>query len=288
MATAWERRVRRVQDHVRHNVTGQLDLDSLADVAGASRFHFARLFKAQTGETLNGFVRRARLERAVVLMRAKPERPLLDVALESGFASASDFSRVFRQHHGIAPSAWDRVSVLTDKLEGFDDGLAAARATSPVFEPIVRRHEGCRLAYVRVSTPFLDDKLLDEGYAALTGWFEERGVDWRALGLIGMSWDRPETTPLEQVRFDLGFPLPDGLSAAGPVSEVTLPAMRSVEIHVDDELVYVALAWEHLYEEWFPGSGEEPADLPAMKRFRRRPEELGWHRVDLDCCIALS
>ena len=55
----------------------------------------------------------------------------------------------------------------------------------------------------------------------------------------------------------------------------------------DDDLVYTALAWEHLYEAWFPGSGEEPADLPSMKRFRRRPETLGWRRVDLDCCIAL-
>lgn len=281
-------RVRRVQDHVRQNLHAELGLEALARVAGVSRFHFARVFQAHTGETLNRFVRRARLERAATLMRARPERSLVDVALDAGFGSASDFSRVFRQHFGIAPSAWDRVARLAPTLDGYEDGLAAARATCPPLSPVVREHPGCRLAYVRVATPFLDAELLDAGYRTLLHFFTERGVDPAQRPLLGMSWDQPETTPLEKVRFDLAIPLPDGLRAEGPVSELTLPPIRSVDLRVDGTLAHVALAWEHLYEVWLPRSGEAPADLPGMKRFRRRPEALGWFRVDLDCCIPLG
>ncbi|MEO1234206.1 MAG: AraC family transcriptional regulator [Myxococcota bacterium] len=282
------RRVREVQDHVRQNLHADLGLEALAELAGVSRFHFARIFKAHAGETLNRFVRRARLERAAALMRARPERRLLEVALDAGFDSAADFSRVFRQHYGIAPRSWDRTQRLEAMVPGYEDGLSAARASCPRLAPVVRRHPACRLAYVRVATPFLDAELLEAGYRTLLGWLAARGLDGTLVPLLGMSWDQPETAPLEQIRFDLALPIPDGLRVEGPVSELRLPEIRSVEVRVDGELPHVALAWEHLYEAWLPASGEAPADLPAMKRFRRRPEDLGWFRVDLDCCIALD
>jgi len=286
---AWRSRVLAVQEHVRAHVQAPLDLPALAAVAGASRFHFARVFKAETGETLNHFVRRARLERAVKLMQSRPERPLVEIAIESGFGSASDFSRVFRQHFGTAPSAWDRVSVLREaSLPGFEDGLAAARATCPPLVPVVRDHAAVRLAYVRIATPFMDVSILDEGYSVLCDWFDRRGLDWRTASLIGWSWDQPETTPLDKVRFDLGFALPDTVDASGAVREQRFPAMASADVHVDGPLAWVALAWEELYERWLPSSGREPADLPSLKRFRRRPDELGWRTLDVDCCIPLS
>ena len=266
-------RVQRVQDHVRQNLHLDLRLEDLADVAGTSRFHFARIFKAQTGETLNHFVRRARLERAATLMRARPERRLLDVALDAGFDSAADFSRVFRQQFGIAPSGWDRVSRLQTVIQGYEDNLAAARLTCPPLEPAVRTYPACRLAYVRVATPFLDGALLDEGYRVLTGWFETRGLNWAERPLLGMSWDQPETTPLEQVRFDLAIPLPDGLNVSGPVSELSLPSIRSVDVRVDGELPHIALAWEHLYERWLPESNEQPADLPGHETLPSPPRD---------------
>lgn len=285
---SWPSRILRVQDHVRSHLDDPLALDDLARIAHASRFHFARMFKAHTGETLARFVQRARLERAATLMRASPEQSLLEVALAVGFGSASDFSRVFKQHHGVAPSRWDRRSRLHDVLPGFADGLEEARETCPPLHPRIVEHPACRLAYVRVATPFLDVGLLQEGYTTLCSWLDRHGVDWRSEQLLGMSWDNPETTPLDRVRFDLGFPLPKGLRVAGELGERSLPAMRSVDVHVRGHLGHIALAWEHLYERWLPRSGREPADLPGLKRFRRRPDEIGWHQHDLDCCIALQ
>lgn len=284
----WEARVQRVCDHVRADLRGDLSLAALARRAHASAFHFARRFKAVTGETPARFVQRARLERAATLMRARPDRALGDIATEVGFGAVSDFSRVFKQHHGVPPSRWDRKSRLGDALPAWDDGLAAAREACPPLQARTVRHDACRLAYVRVPTPFLDAELLAAGYAELTHWFEGHGVDWREQRLVGMSWDHPEVTPLERVRYDLGFTLPSGLRADGPVTEQALPALRAVEVHVRGPLPYIALAWEHLYEHWLPRARSEPLDLPGMKRFRRRPDELGWTEFDLHCSIALT
>ncbi|MEL6908106.1 MAG: AraC family transcriptional regulator, partial [Planctomycetota bacterium] len=286
MDPSWPRRIQEVQDHVRAHLRSDLSMEALARVAGASRFHFARLFRALTGETLVQFVQRARLERAATLMQTRPDRPLGEVALQAGFGSASDFSRVFRQHHGLAPRDWDRRTRLSAGLPDFDDRLSAARETCTRYPVRHVQLPAARLAVVRVATPFLDNAVLDEGYARLCRWFASRGIAWRTRALVGLSWDHPDTTPLDRVRFDLALPLPDGLSTHGEVAELALPAMHTVALRVRGSRACIAVAWERLYTDVLPHADAEPADLPALKRFRDQPWSTGWDTFDLDCQIA--
>ncbi len=278
-------RVHRVMDHVRRNLDGELGLEALAKVACFSPYHFHRIFKATTGETVTAFVQRARLERAAYLMKASPRRAMASIAVEVGFSEQSDFSRLFRRRYGIAPSRWDRSSRLDDEGLVDHDAIVAALDDEPLEARLVER-PAVRLAYVRVRTPFIGPSLR-EGYERLIAWLEAQGVDWRARALLGLSWDHYETTPLQDVRFDFGFHVPDGVMAGAEFGVHELPAVRAVEVHCDGPLARIAMAWTYLYERWLPSSAYEPLDLPGLKRFRRRPDEIGWDRWDLDCSIAV-
>ncbi len=105
-------RINQVANHVSADLAGDLSLTRLADLAGFSQFHFHRVFKQYTGENLNSFVVRRRLERATQLMRVTPRLPLTRIALDCGFESSSDFSRAFKRQFGSAPSSWDRLTPL--------------------------------------------------------------------------------------------------------------------------------------------------------------------------------
>src|SRR5947209_13459732 len=105
-------RVNRVLDYIGTHLDTDLSLTRLADVACFSRFHFHRIFQAVTGETLNSHVRRVRLERAALLMKASPRKRITDVAMEAGFAGTAEFSRAFRNHFDRTASSWDRRSPL--------------------------------------------------------------------------------------------------------------------------------------------------------------------------------
>jgi AraC family transcriptional regulator len=286
-AGAYADRVHRVMDHVRAHLDADLSLEALARVACFSPYHFHRIFRVTTGETLTQYIQRARLERACYLMKASPRRPLGSIALEVGFSAQSDFSRVFRQRYGMAPSRWDRRSRL-DPQTVPDYAENMRRVIADGFEPKARlvRHPACRLAYVRMQTPFLGEPLR-AGYARLTRWLEARGIPWRERQLLGMSWDNYETTPLDQVRFDFGFTVGPEVQAEDDIGIHVLPAVQAVEVHCLGELSTIAVAWNHLYDEWLPASDFEPADLPGIKRFRRRPDELGWSTWDVDCSIAV-
>ncbi len=283
----YTRRVNRVMDHVRDHLDADLSLDTLASVACFSPYHFHRIFRATTGETLTRFIQRARLERAAYLMKSSPERELGSIALEVGFSAQSDFSRVFKRRYGIAPSAWDRQSRLDDQgIEGFEQTVAQARAQGPAPVARIVDHPACRLAYVRMRTPFMGE-VLRRGYERLVSWLEGRGVNWRSSQLLGMSWDNFETTPLDQVRFDFGFEVPDDVVAEGEVGIHELPAVRAVDVRCQGPLSAIGVAWDYLYNEWLPASPYEPDDLPGIKRFHTRPDELGWDLWDLFCSIAI-
>jgi AraC family transcriptional regulator len=107
-------------DHVVSNLAHPLTLAEVSKAAGFSPFHFHRVFKAFLGETLNQFVKRQRLERALFLMSHAPRRSLTDVALDCGFSSSSEFSRSFKQHYGLPPSVFDIETFRNCRREELD------------------------------------------------------------------------------------------------------------------------------------------------------------------------
>jgi len=278
----WVRRIQRVESYIREHLTHELDINALATIAHSSPYHFHRMFRAVTGETVAGYVRRARLERAAYLMKARPKKALTSIALEVGFPSLSDFSRSFNRAHGIAPSRWDRKT----RLAWAPDEFEAPANNSRVFPVSVLSHPPCRLAYVRVRTCFQLDRLR-EGYDTLTHGLESMGVNWTNGRLIGMSWDHYETTPLDQVSYDFGFVVSGDFESHGRIDTYELPAFSGVHVHCCGELQQVADAWDFLYDRWLPESKFEPDDLPAMKFFNKRPDETNWRQWDVDCVISL-
>lgn len=269
-------------DHVRHNLTGALTLRELAAVAGYSPHHFHRVFKQATGETVSDFTRRARLERAVQLMRGSPERELSSISAEVGFATPSDFARVFRARFGRTPSSWDRVSVLgpVDPT----DGAIGTGAPSPS-TPVLRRRPAVRVAFVRIRDPWVGDRLAD-GHDRLARRLGDRGIERDAGELLGLSWESAKATPTPNLTYDLGVTVGPHVEADGEIGVHELPAGRTVEIRCRT-LLETAAAWEHLYNVWLPTSCWEPADGPAVKWFRRRPEVLDARAWDVDCSIAV-
>lgn len=97
-------RLRKVANHIDSHLELPLCLDELAGIASMSRYHFERVFTEYAGETPLARVRRLRLTRARHLIEHGRAGSMLDLALDSGYASAEAFSRAFRSHHGMAPS----------------------------------------------------------------------------------------------------------------------------------------------------------------------------------------
>jgi AraC family transcriptional regulator len=102
-----ERRIDGVLRRIEADAHLPLGLADLAREAAMSRYHFLRTFRHVVGLTPHQFVLRTRLHNAAVALR-RSTRPVLDVALDAGFADLSTFNRRFRATMGVTPSAYRR------------------------------------------------------------------------------------------------------------------------------------------------------------------------------------
>ena len=151
-AIGYAERVNLAIDYVVGHLGEPLRLADVARAARLSAFHFHRIFQAQVGETLAEFVKRLRLERALVMMAHAPRSSLTTIALKSGFSSSSDFSRCFRQRYGTAPSTFDLDKwreVHGSELKSKVPGPAADNPDG--FKVRIRELLARKVAYIRVA-----------------------------------------------------------------------------------------------------------------------------------------
>jgi AraC-like DNA-binding protein len=99
--------LRQARDHADRHYTDPLDLEELAGIAGLSKFHFQRLFKATYGITPAAYVSERRIERAQDLLRAT-NLTVTEVCHAVGFSSLGSFSSRFRELVGETPSDFQR------------------------------------------------------------------------------------------------------------------------------------------------------------------------------------
>lgn len=97
--------LRRARDHIDRNYREPLDLESLARVAGVSKYHFSRTFEATYGETPIRYLTRRRIERAQDLLRSA-NLTVTEVCMAVGFSSLGSFSTRFTALVGESPTAY--------------------------------------------------------------------------------------------------------------------------------------------------------------------------------------
>jgi AraC family transcriptional regulator len=96
--------LRRIRDYVESRLADELDVRTMAHVAGLSPAHFSRAFAATVGMTPFRYVMSRRLSRARELLE-RTDRSALDIALDVGFKTPSHFTSVFRSEFGVTPRA---------------------------------------------------------------------------------------------------------------------------------------------------------------------------------------
>ena len=99
----YDPKIQQVLSYINEHLHEELTVDQLADLAYLSKYHFMRLFKAQTGSTVHAYVRQKRLLHAARLIREGVS--VGKAAADSGFGDYSAFHRAFRESFGISPGS---------------------------------------------------------------------------------------------------------------------------------------------------------------------------------------
>ena len=278
----YEKRVNRVIDHVREHLSEDLSLERLAQVAAFSPFHFHRIFRAITSETLFAFIQRLRLERAAVALIHHRDESVLAVALDHGFSSAATFARAFRGHFGMSATAWrtggaQRWSKRSKpnrkpskaKRRGRRHG-SPQTSKEDTMNVAVRELPRYRVAYMRYVGPYGP-----HGIPELWKRFRK----WMELGpnsiKLGIGHDDPDVTAPEKCRYDACVVVPESFAGDTWVNVIDVPGGKYAVAEFIGTADKIREAWEALYRSWLPGSGYQPDDRPCLEVYRGNPEVDG-------------
>jgi AraC-like DNA-binding protein len=95
--------VRKAREYIEKHKMEALSLAAVANAAGASVFHFCKVFHKSTGLTFTDYVARVRLEDARTQL-LNPNRRISEVAYDVGFQSLTQFNRSFKRVFGQSPT----------------------------------------------------------------------------------------------------------------------------------------------------------------------------------------
>jgi AraC family transcriptional regulator len=282
-------RIDRVIDYLRENLDRPVTLGELANVACFSEFHFHRIFRAVSGETLNNFTNRLRLEKAARLLRYS-DQSLTDIALDCGFSSSATFSRAFRSGYDTSPSQFRKSgeikkSKICKELFPEDEyGLPMSaeekRATFPVRLIDIPERQ---VAYIRVTNAFELDRVL-VALKTVIEWAKSQDIFSQGI-LFGMTVDDPHVTPKRLYRYELCLASSSPFECMEGMSKLKMPAMRYATIKVCGDIHKVATAWDYLYRDWLINSAYEPEHAPALEVFLDKDSAMDWSHFELELCL---
>ena len=97
--------VERMQRFINKNVDKEITLYQLANQAGYSPWHSARIFKELVGQSPFEYIRKIRLSNAALALRDSEDK-VIDVAFDFMFDSHEGFTRAFYKQFGLTPKKY--------------------------------------------------------------------------------------------------------------------------------------------------------------------------------------
>jgi AraC family transcriptional regulator len=287
----YEARIARAVTHIEANLNGALQLEDVARVACFSPFHFHRVFKGITGETLLDFVQRIRLERAARALYVNKSASVIKVSLDYGYENPSSFAKAFKRHFGASASQWrksgakawieERQKAKTARQpqvskngkeanpEVWQKLSSGSAATLP--EPgaaTVGDLDDFFVVLKRYVGPY-GSPLITGVWHELMQWADARGLIGKDTTSLGVVHDDPFSTQPGRCRYDACVVVPRSFTTTDPDYRVeNAPGGRYLRYHFVGRSTDVDPAWDRVYREWLPESGCQPDDRSSLEIYR--------------------
>ncbi len=280
-AESHRERVLRAQVYLQTRLDERIDLDQLASVACFSPYHFHRIFRGITGETLMEHVRRLRLERAAQRLKST-DRPVTDLAFEAGYESHEAFTRAFRAMFGDSPSGF------RESRAPLPDSSTPRYAALPADENVavrVERFAPMRVAFVRHIGAF---SAVGSAWTTLMTWAGMRGLfgpHTRALGIIH---DDPDITPPERLRYDAAVTIERDAIPEGSIGIQELPGGDYAIVRHRGPYDRISETYARMCGEWLPSSNRELAAASALEFYLNTPQSTKPEDLLTDACLPLN
>lgn len=280
-----QRGIERALAHLQQRVQARAalpDLAELAAVAHQSPFHFHRVYRAMTGETVGRTVTRLRLLHALRLLAGTGS--ITEIALAVGYETPQALARSFRNTLHASPSqlradpaalAAQAQALAQPPRQGADAApapLQVAVQTLASFEVVVLRRRGAFDA-------------LDAGFGRLFAWAQRAGVAERLQALAGIPLSDHRDVPAREHVFECAMGFAAAVSPPAPFALRILGGGDHAVLRQVGSYAQLEDALDQVLGEWLPDSGYVLRDAPLHYLYLDDPESVAESALRADVCV---
>jgi len=265
----WQARMARARALLESRLDDDVSLDELAAEADYSTYHFHRLFRAATGETVRQHARRLRLERAAHHL-VTSQQDILPIAVHAGYSSHEAFTRAFQAHFQVTPAAFREARREVHQHRSIPMDSIQVR---------IEQRQPVHIAFVRHVGPY---NQTGDAWQTLMKWGWKKMM-FRPPETFGLGYDDPDVTPAEQCRYDACMVVKPGTKVKSPVEVKEFPGGAYVVTLHEGSFDHIGETYSKLFAHVASGAIDGQAwklgDPPSLEKYltdprKTKPEDL--------------
>lgn len=266
-------------DFIMQHLDEHLSLDTVADQFHLSKYHFSRIFKEETGESVYAFIKRCKVDQSAIDMKLNPAKTITDIGLDYGY-SASNYSSIFRKHHDTSPAMFRQsIPVHSMSIPFAPERVVHFKTAEEYAAQIeVQRIDDLFVLYERFIGNYVDlernwYRFLDKYKTFLNG----------KTILTERFFHDPAITAPAQCICDICMTVEHDCELS---NVMWISGGKWIVYHFDGEIKDIFETLQGIFSVWLPGSGYKMTRRYGLNIYRSI--DRGNHSVVMDLCIPIS
>lgn len=281
----YRNRLNKVFQFIDENLDSKLSLSIVSEKAFFSPYHFHRIFKLLTGETLNEFISRRRIEKSVLDILHQ-ELSISKISHAYGFSDNSSYTKAFKKYYGISPTEFKKQNPNKfSKIRQMNSKIGQEYPDLDEYVCIIDN----LIKWIDMNSNIEIKKIPEQNYVYITcigphelptafqkliGWAIPNGFMTKEAKLMTVYQDSLKVTEEEKARFRACFQM--GKKVESKFESASIPSGKYVVGRFEIELDDFEKAWTGLYA-WMDENDHERADGESFEiyhnNFNEHPEK---------------
>ncbi|WP_444996720.1 AraC family transcriptional regulator [Aliikangiella sp. IMCC44359] len=300
MKTEYTARINRVLQYIEDNLPNKISLTEVAKVSHFSAYHFHRIFTAIVGETVNDYIARRRLERAINQLICKTELSITEVAFNNGFSSSANFSKVVKLYFGFSPSEIRKPEIIKNSKIGkitskygkvfnpfdlypshiIDKTMRQTQLKDSNMKIKVKKLENQRVCTLTSKLGYKPEGIYST-WDQLIDWANNNGIRNEEQKRFAFAYDNPTITPIDKCRYVASIVIDDKLSVNLPFETSIIPQGQYAVLYYKGSPDETLTAQLSIYSDWLPNSGFEPDNFPMLEHYLNDARVDGYLEMEI-------
>ena len=276
-------RVNNVFKYIDENIDSNLSLNEIAKAAHFSPYHFHRVFKYVTGETVNEYVIRKRIEKAAGKL-LHTDMAVSQIASQSGFTDHATFTKAFKRYYDISPTAFKQQNTQRfSKIRQLQSKNRQAYPSPETYVCIINKLKNWIKMNAKIEVRKMQEitvacvsaigsKNLEVAYQQLIRWATPKGLMNNTTKMATIYHDSFKITSAEKVRMSACLILNSPVQAESEIEIHTIPGGKYIIGNFEIGLEAFEKSWTGLFL-WMNDNGYTKDDRNPFEIYHNNPTE---------------